>query len=53
MLVVDDLGVPRKPAIPFFSKFRTCEKERLGLQDTDPRTEVAGMFLHNAGSFSD
>jgi hypothetical protein len=53
MSVFDDLGVLRKPAIPSFLKFRTCEKARLGSRDTVPQTKTVGVFLHDGGSFSD
>ena len=47
-----DLGVARKPAIPSFLKFQACKKASLGLKDMVPRTEAAGVFLHDGGSFS-
>jgi hypothetical protein len=53
MSVFDDLGVPRKLAIPHSLKFRTCEKSSLGPGDTALRTEAAGVFFHDKGSFFD
>ncbi len=53
MLVFDDLGVPRKLAIPSFLKFRTCEKSSLGPGDMVPQIEVAGVFLHAERPFPD
>ena len=53
MSFFDDLGVPGKPAIPSFLKFRTCKKASLGSRDTVLRTEAVGVFFHAGGSFSD
>ena len=53
MSVFNDLGVPRKLEIPYFLKFRTCERASLGSRDTVPRTEATEVFFHVGGSFSD
>ena len=53
MSVFDDLGAPRKPAIPSFLKFWNCEKANSSLTNTDPRTEAARVFFHDRGLFSD
>jgi hypothetical protein len=45
MFVFGDLGVLGKPTIPFFLKFRTCEKANSGSRDTAMRTEAAGVFF--------
>jgi hypothetical protein len=48
----DDLGVVGKPALPSLLKFQTCAKASLGSRDMVPQTEVAKVFFHVRGSFS-
>ena len=51
MSVFDDLGVSRKPGIPSFLKFWTCEKASLVLLDMVPRIEAARVFFHAGDHF--
>jgi hypothetical protein len=53
MSVFDDLGVPRKFAMPYYLKLQTCEKLSLGSRDTAPRTKATRVFFHARGPFSD
>uniref|UniRef100_A0A2N9GHT9 Uncharacterized protein n=1 Tax=Fagus sylvatica TaxID=28930 RepID=A0A2N9GHT9_FAGSY len=41
----DVLGTVGKLALPTFARFWICGNPSLGLRDTDPRTEAAGVFL--------
>ena len=53
MSVFNDLGVLGKLVIPSSLKFQTFKKLSLGSRDMTPRIEVAGVFFHVKGPFSD